>query len=217
MVFANGFVVKVQTTFDHEKFMREGYNYVALQNNTEYKLYLGNERNTECMAEVYLEGELIGTWFIPANDSILIERPADVERKFVFVSEKSYQASSAGVVVGELTNGLVRVKFYPKKYMPVMRVAQASFAPASRSFSGAQESLMTSKSYSSGATVLGESSSQRFGTRRRFRDDEIDSTNITEISIRLVVQEQRYIPSYTSIAQRNQMPPRIEDTNGYRY
>ena len=67
------------------------------------------------MAEVYIEGEHVGTWFIPRKDSITIDRPVSVARRFVFFRETDRRAISAGVTPGESLNGLVRVVFYPKK------------------------------------------------------------------------------------------------------
>jgi len=194
---------------DQDKIQKHGSNYVGLENGAEYNLFLGNDRNTEAMAEVHVEGENIGTFFIPANQNIIIERPADSSRKFVFVSERDYRASQAGVISGEFTNGLVRVIFYPKKqkvYSPrVMRSSSPRLA---------MQSSRSSMSYGGGATILGDKSYQTFGTKSRFEDSEIDWNNKTEITIRLVVKQEYIISKpYVSISNRNNyqtsIPPRI--------
>lgn len=115
MVYNNGFGVRVITNSDQDKLKRGEYNYIALQNNTEYKLQLTNDRSTDAMAEVFIEDEQVGTWFIPANKDITIDRPANIARKFTFFRETDPRATNADVTPGESSNGLIRVVFYPKK------------------------------------------------------------------------------------------------------
>jgi len=115
MVYNNGFGVKIITNQDQDKLTRGSYNYVALDNNTEYKIQLRNDRSTDSMAEVYIEGDRVGTWLIPSKEHITIDRPANIARKFTFFKETDPKAIDAGVVPGEFSNGVVRVIFYPKK------------------------------------------------------------------------------------------------------
>jgi hypothetical protein len=115
MVYSNGFGVKIITDTDQDKLKRDIYNYVALYNNTEYKLQLVNDRSTDAMADVFIEGESVGTWFIPAHNDITIDRPANVARRFTFFKETDSRAIGSGVTPGESINGLIRVIFYPKK------------------------------------------------------------------------------------------------------
>lgn len=123
MVYNNGFSVKILTNNDQDKLKRNDYNYVALYNNTEYELQLINDRHTDAMAEVFIEGENIGTWFIPATDNIIINRPSNISKKFTFFRETDPRAIGAGTIPGESLNGLVRVVFYPKKrYMTITTV-----------------------------------------------------------------------------------------------
>ena len=115
MVYNNGFGVRVITDTEQDKLKRGEYNYIALRNNTEYKLQLTNDRATDAMAEVFIEDEKVGTWFIAAHNNITIDRPANISRRFTFFRETDARAISAGVTPGESTNGLIRVVFYPKK------------------------------------------------------------------------------------------------------
>lgn len=115
MVYSNGFGVKVITHTEQDKLKRGDFNYVALQNNSEYKLQLTNDRSTDAMAEVFIEDDQVGTWFILAKNNITIDRPANVARKFTFFRETDTRAMSAGITPGESSNGLIRVVFYPKK------------------------------------------------------------------------------------------------------
>ena len=231
MVHLNGFTVKIiPQRGDQDKIQKHGSNYVGLENNTEYRIFLGNDRNTEAMAEVHIEGENVGTFFISAHSNITIERPADSARKFLFVSERDYRASQAGVVAGEFSNGLVRVVFYPKKEQ-IYTVRPASprlfgqssirtpSSPRMLEMSASRNQFsprmsMKASSYSAGATILGDESYQTFGRKRRFSDEEIDWNNKTEITVRLVVKQEYVISKpYISIANRNnyqtRIPPRI--------
>ena len=115
MVYNNGFGVKIITDTDQDKLRRESYNYVALKNNTEYRVQLLNDRSTDAMAEVYIEGDSVGTWLIPSKESITIDRPANIARKFTFFKETDSRAIGAGVIPGKSLNGIIRVIFYPKK------------------------------------------------------------------------------------------------------
>lgn len=296
MVYSNGFGVDIISNNYYERLNRGQSNYVALDNNSEYKLRLTNDRSTDAMAEVHIEGEKIGVWLIPAQTNIVIDRPADVARKFTFLNERDSTAIAAGVIPGDTSNGLIKVVFYPKKpiniilfglrhdvpptgrslapfgnriatipssaagnvpprygtypYSPIISQgatspfvpippsspARSPFLPSippslSSSSLSQQRSLIPPVSpqrsvippvspqrslippvspsrvytgqssfmpvgtvgtflpkYQSGATVLGDSSSQRFGSARRFNDSEIDWANKTEIIIRLVVR-----------------------------
>lgn len=97
------------------------YNYFSLPNFSEYKLKLINNRPTRCDAVVSIDGEDIGTWRVNAYSSIMIERPANVNRRFIFVKEfykKSHDID--GVDVGRIdpNNGVITVVFKPE--YPVM-------------------------------------------------------------------------------------------------
>lgn len=283
MVQLNGFTVAIVTDGDQDKLKRADGDYVAIDNNTEYKLKLSNYRNTDAMAEVFIENDNVGTWFIRSNDSIVIERPADTNRKFTFMKETDSRAIRAGVIPGESTNGLVKVVFFPKKPTPIVMTSpkyesirsarslvspQPSFrsqsmspprsapispprsAPMSpsrsqqpvtsqslamsqpRYESRAVSSFRPVSQYESGATVLGDISNQEFSTMRRFNDNEIDWSNKTTITIRLVVRtnyrDNGYMYSvesygssgydlrypYISVGNRNKnnngYPPRID-------
>jgi hypothetical protein len=117
MVYNNGFGVKIITNTDQDKLKRDDYNYVALRNNTEYKLQLINDRDTDAMAEVFIENDQIGIWFIPSRGNVIIDRPANISRKFTFFRETDSRARSAGVISGDSNNGLIKVIFYPKKQL----------------------------------------------------------------------------------------------------
>lgn len=229
MVYKKGFAVKIETEGNYEKIYKNGYDYVALENGSEYKLLLINDRDGDCMAKVEMEGKIIGRWLIPKHENILIDRPADVARKFTFFSETDRRATSAGVVVGGRNNGLIKVTFYPKipMYFPLMSMEEPMYStirsPSSkRSVSpmSPRSSMAKTSRYQSGSTVLGERSNQRFGVVPGFSDDDIDWDSVTEITIRLIaIKEENYVsigssysrrPTNNNYIRRRTSPPRID-------
>lgn len=93
------------------------YNYVSLPNYSLYKIKLTNNRNTRCDAEVKIDGVSVGTWRIPSFDSILIERPANINRRFVFFRQDSHVAKKAGIEKNSPFNGVISVTFKPELQM----------------------------------------------------------------------------------------------------
>lgn len=202
--------------------------YCALRHNSEYKIKLNNTRNVKCDAEVFIDGESVGTWRINSYDSTTIERPSGVSRKFTFLEESSREASQAGIFTGKRNNGLVKVVFKPEKkyrvhnYSLGNRSMRTDFKEESDtdSFSmngsrGMNESfsmnnslsdnysmgLCAQQNYSSGGTGLGNHSHQNFTTVSPIYN--IDSANITTISTRLIVDNDDscncHGPDYVSI------------------
>src|SRR5947207_11001892 len=90
------------------------YHYFSLPNFSTYKIKLINNRETRSDAVVSVDGENIGTWRVPAFSTVTIQRPANVNRKLVFVKENSYTAKYAGVTRNDTNNGLVTVVFKPE-------------------------------------------------------------------------------------------------------
>jgi hypothetical protein len=93
----------------------DGANYFLMRHNSTYKLNLTNDRSTKCDAEVWIDGEKVGVWRIEAYGSTIIERPATINRKFVFLRENSSRAHSAGIQSGRSDNGLIKVVFKPAR------------------------------------------------------------------------------------------------------
>lgn len=113
----------------------------SLPNDSEYSLLLYNGHTVPADAVVKIDEENIGTWRILPDSTITIER-GKVDRKFLFVSESSYQAAEGGVVSGRYENGLITVTFYPKQehYTKLSRFPrnvsiQSSYSESPRSFS----------------------------------------------------------------------------------
>lgn len=89
-------------------------NYLSLPNLSVYKIKLINNRETRCDAFVKIDGVDVGAWRIPSFDSITIERPANMNRRFVFIKESTYLAEHAGIERYDYNNGLISVTFKPE-------------------------------------------------------------------------------------------------------
>lgn len=220
----------------------DGGNYVPLRHKTEYKIKLSNSRQTKCDATVYVDGEDIGTWRVTPFNTITLERTSDVKRKFTYVDEESKEAVLSGMQTGHRDNGLIRIVFKPEKQQ--MRVLQKkNYGLGSRGGAGARgtgflsnndsfglensnESMQyksmnmtkskgaTSNSMSSGGTLLGGSSRQEFSSTSRIQN--YDTNNITEISLRLVtnndldIEEEEFIPI---ARKKTSYPKRLEESD----
>ena len=109
----NGFSLGIMNPTDTRKKVINGANYFLMRHGSSYKLKLYNDRSTKCDAEVWIDGEKVGVWRIEAYGSTTIERPAAINRKFVFLRENSSGARSACIESGSSDNGLIKVVFKP--------------------------------------------------------------------------------------------------------
>jgi hypothetical protein len=115
-ISVNGFSLSVGNglySFNAKKKVINGANYFLMRHGSTYKLKLTNDRNTKCDAEVWIDGEKVGVWRIEAYGSTVIERPAAINRKFVFLRENSSRAHSAGIQGDRSDNGLIKIVFKP--------------------------------------------------------------------------------------------------------
>lgn len=122
-VSLNGFSIKIIPDSYVKHITNAGNNYFSIPSMSEYKIKLTNNRTVRCDAEIYIDGEPIGIWRIQAYSSIIVERPANINRKFVFTAEKSfdpfvYDADKSPVtkkLIPEKTvYGLITVIFKPE-------------------------------------------------------------------------------------------------------
>jgi hypothetical protein len=113
MVTTNDFSVNIIAP-SANSFRKNGGDYCSLKHREEYKLKLSNNRNTKCDAEVFIDNETVGIWRIGSNDSIIIERPVKINRKFTFLKENSIEARQSGISSGLSYNGLVKIVFKPE-------------------------------------------------------------------------------------------------------
>lgn len=226
----NQFGVSVMSEFGK---IKSSGDYYPLINGSEYKLYLRNGSNARCDAEVWIDNEKVGMWRINPHNSITIERPAAMARKFTFLEETSLEARSVGAVVGAAENGLVRVVFKPElerrdwyygNAIPLgintvgstLRNCNLDHGLESATFSATPQYSFSSENTldrsSAGITALGDHSNQRFNTTNSLRS--IDTENITTINIRLVVDKRgrysyRSLRPLSDIGYSNSVPPPI--------
>jgi len=107
----------VEIISDHIRHIKKGdYNYYALPHMEEYKIKMINSRNTRCDAEVFVDGQLVGTWRIDPYNSATIERPIKINKRFTFVRQDSKVARRAGINQNDNMDGLVTVRFKPEKH-----------------------------------------------------------------------------------------------------
>lgn len=204
-VYLNGFSVSIKG--NEAVYIQNGkHNYFSLPHMAEYSINLTNNRSTRCDAEVSIDGESVGIWRIEAHDNIILERPANTNRRFVFVDEKSSVAQGAGIEYNN-NNGLIKVVFSPER---ATGYQMQSVCP---SFESDQLYLSsTNGSFGSGATVLGGRTRQNYGTTNQFID--IDEINTTTIYLRLIVSKHQPYISIKDSRHFNPFtlkpPPRIE-------
>ena len=83
------------------------YRYIALNNETQYKVVLCNNWKTQCDVLLKIDNEIMGNFRIPALSKIYIERPLAKDKKFTFVKEGTINSILGGLVKGSNSNGLV--------------------------------------------------------------------------------------------------------------
>lgn len=163
----------VRIADEFEKLIKNGHVYYSLPHRKEYEVKMTNSSDSRVNVILKIDGEVMGKWRINARSEIIIERPAHSNRKFTFVKETSSEGRMAGVKPND-KNGLIEVTFIPEKE-PIY---------LSRTLGGELKSY--SFATSSGATVLGENSFQRFGQASEMIEDK--SRAVTK-RIRLVINK----------------------------
>jgi hypothetical protein len=212
---SNDFNVSIVTGYDAcEKIYKEGYTYYALPHNTKYKLELSNNKSVRCDAHVSIDGRKVGTWRIESRGIIEIERPVDERKQFVFLKTDSHDGQVAGLYERDPSNGIIKVVFKPERQMMLKSshlrrcvdtnfglcpmAAAAGPTPYHMTEMGrCMPESYASKSLSEGGTGLVGHSHQDFSSTSALRN--IDHSNVTEISLRLVVDDGRSESSHAAI------------------
>jgi hypothetical protein len=174
--------------------------YVEMRHGTEYALRLRNDRDADADAVVRIDGIEIGTWRIPAHQNILLERPANIDRKFTFYKFGSAEGVQAGLEPNA-NLGLISVDFIPAKEV-------VAYVKSWAARSWADEALSCSKggdsSRSAGGTGLGSWSSQSFGQAQPIDRDYAQQATI---NLRLVAVDKPAIVSLRSAVSSPVPPP----------
>lgn len=215
---------------------RNGHKYYSLRHRETYKVVLYNDSDRRVNAELYIDGERMGKWRINSFSHITIERPTDVNRKFVFVKENSWEASMGDVQSGKSSNGLIEVKFIPEKanrfegsYFNMVNTSGSICGYKNECVRGSKNAIdnqfLSTNSFkdgynyeadfSSGATVLGENSLQRFGEADSMTEDR---SKIVIKRVRLLLDLNESTPfislrrsdrSHSDIMYEDPVPPKI--------
>lgn len=199
--------------------------YIAIPDGTEYGLKLINDHFASCDAEVHIDNQTVGTFRIKAKSSWVVERPANEARKFTFVKETTKRAESAGIQAKDHDNGLVSVTFRPEREM-VIRLNESKRSPEYEEeeccalgfglFGDDDEGSKAKGKHrgaASGATLLGESSAQKFRDADPIR--EYDDAYTRKIVFRLIVLEPETkeigIKAFYKCKKELPVPPRVDD------
>ena len=125
MAFYNDFGVEIVTMpnlYSTESFVQDNAHYVDLPNDTAYAIRLINRHNVRTDAYVWVDGDSIGGFVLNPYSSETIRRPGQIDKQFVFFSERSPESLMAGVSPGDPNNGLIRVIFKPQKPIRYTRI-----------------------------------------------------------------------------------------------
>ncbi|RJQ46843.1 MAG: hypothetical protein C4534_02010 [Gaiellales bacterium] len=105
--------------------------YVELEHGRQYCVVLRNDREVNCDAHVEIDGKPVGTWRVPANQSITLKRPAHDQGRFTFYQVGTPEAAQAGLTAGHPNLGLVKVTFTPalKVVHPIPMTTTVTWGP----------------------------------------------------------------------------------------
>lgn len=113
MTSLNGFSVNVpqaqEETSDGYIVLKHGQNF-SLRLHNGHK-YCGNNKPAD--AEVWIQGKLIGTFRVPANQTVEIEHPFNDSGKFTAYRNGSSEANQIGIDPDSNENGLIKVIWKP--------------------------------------------------------------------------------------------------------
>ena len=229
-IFLNGFSLEIFVDNGPvEKVPYRNFNYFALPDKSEYVIKLGNDHGVKTDAHVWIDNEKIGVWRINSYSKVVIESPANINRKLVLLKEGTINAKEAGIQSQDNVNGLIKIIFKPEKlneYIPKNNInddyyQNQSFDPTGvhylcKTYTDTVTPVdkihrfcaMNDESYSRYITAtlspagrsLGDNSQQRF--RKVEPLENIDDANITTLYARLVVDDDKSTTKKTYISLR---------------
>jgi hypothetical protein len=181
-------------------FIRNSTYFYAMPNKTVYSIKLGNGTSVRCDATVHVDGDIVGTWRINQHSSIIIKRPAKINREFIFVSENSEEAHNTGMCKGSFNNGLIKVVFKPEAMLSYQYRSSLPSYKCSRSYDSfgmTKGDTRLGFDDEKGGTILGGNSGQEFGVTSKICCYGPE----TIINLRLIIDTGRTesSPEYVSI------------------
>ena len=94
---------------------------VWLAHGTQYMVRLGNHNDRDCDAMVWIDGQRVGFWRVPAGTTIDLERPAHDTGCFTYFRLGTREAAAAELIDGPQL-GLVVATFMPEARMPPIAI-----------------------------------------------------------------------------------------------
>lgn len=94
--------------------------YAILKHGQKFSLRLKNTHRYEgkqipCDVDVFIQGKRMGSWRIPAGQTIILERPENDYGHFTAYRNNTLEAQQAGIDKDSYENGLIKVVFKPGK------------------------------------------------------------------------------------------------------
>lgn len=184
-------------------FNRAGLSHVSIAHKSNFKLKLSNNRDTPADASVFVQGIDSGIFRVPANDSIIIDRPSDNSQLFIALVEDIPEAVREGILSKADNNGKIVVTFAPEKKVDILH--REKFSSVEGYFDHHDESRATRRLTKAEGIVLEKSSVQSFNQVPLITN--IDFPRIKSIEVRLVAHiETTWIPAHNPVAQPSYNP-----------
>ena len=88
-------------------------NTICLKHKTCYAISILSFSDFDAIAEIKIDGTLIGNFHITARDITCIERPVHINRSFVLISKDSQIAISSNADISSPHSGIVKIVIHP--------------------------------------------------------------------------------------------------------
>ena len=92
----------------------EMFSEIQLKHRTYYAVCVINYSDKSGLAEISIDGKIIGNIFCPAHDITIVERPVEINRSFVFISKDSVMSAQCGLDINSPMTGNIHVIIRPQ-------------------------------------------------------------------------------------------------------
>ena len=204
MVQLNGFAVNVISRNATTSIEKDAF-FVTLDDMSEYSLELFNNNQFPASATVYIDDEKIGKFLVEPSARVVVSRPVDQDRKFIFMSENNSDAVRNGIIWGKETNGLIKVVFqrvYQERQIFTPQVISPRRYSSGIESNSARYSVRDVGGVTAGATVLGSETGTSYDAVYGY----VGTGNETIIMIRLQARSSRRITPYPGRPRPSGLP-----------
>lgn len=190
--------------------------YVRMNHDATFTIVLGNKRYEHASAVLYVNGERVGDFKVPAKSTIRLERPVNKAKKFTFYKLGSSEATKIGLDASSPDLGLIRVVFTPERavrwvntfpsptYRHSVYFASDGLESVTTTSGGTTTASAAPKGVSAGGVGLSGHSDQEFVNAHI---GALDYSQETTIHLRLVYDENGDPEPLTSFS--SPVPPRV--------